>query len=144
MKLCLPPASRWFHAWLILRSWRWRWRDLPKRRLPFKILHCVKFQETELPEYCALLLCRQESSHGTESLSVIKHVLNHFLSGGFTLRFRGASVLHAAFYVSFVYYILYIIYYILADYPALPRYLFIPIFYQTGKGRNSIYSVKSK
>jgi hypothetical protein len=32
----------------------------------------------------------------------------------------------------------------LADYPALPAYLFIPIFYQTGKGMNSIYSVKSK
>jgi hypothetical protein len=33
---------------------------------------------------------------------------------------------------------------ILADYPALPGHLFIPIFYQTGKGINSIYSVKSK
>jgi hypothetical protein len=32
----------------------------------------------------------------------------------------------------------------LADYPALPGYLFIPIFHQTGKGMNSIYRVKSK
>jgi hypothetical protein len=28
---------------------------------------------------------------------------------------------------------------LLADYPALPEYLFIPIFYQTGKRMNSIY-----
>jgi hypothetical protein len=33
---------------------------------------------------------------------------------------------------------------ILADYPALPGYLFIPIFYQPGKGMNSIYRVKLK
>jgi hypothetical protein len=32
----------------------------------------------------------------------------------------------------------------LADYPALPVYLFIPIFYQTGKGMDYIYSVNSK
>jgi hypothetical protein len=97
MKLCLLPASRWFLAWLIPRSSKWKWHDLLKRRLPFKILYCVNSQETELSEYCALLLCRQESSHGTETLNVIKQVLNHFLPPGLTLRFRGTSVLHAAF-----------------------------------------------
>jgi hypothetical protein len=35
------------------------------------------------------------------------------------------------------------LYLILADYPALPGYLLIPIFYQTGKGMNYIYGVKS-
>jgi hypothetical protein len=33
---------------------------------------------------------------------------------------------------------------ILVDYPEMHGYLFTPIFYQTGKGMNSIYTVKSK
>jgi hypothetical protein len=36
------------------------------------------------------------------------------------------------------------IYAILGDYPALPGYLFIAVFYETGKGMNSICSVKLK
>jgi hypothetical protein len=36
------------------------------------------------------------------------------------------------------------VYKILADNPALPGYLFIPIFFQTGKGMISICSVKPK
>jgi hypothetical protein len=34
----LLPASRWFLAWFILRTWRWRWYVLPKRRLAFIVL----------------------------------------------------------------------------------------------------------
>jgi hypothetical protein len=39
-------------------------------------------------------------SPGTETRHVIKQILNHFLSAGWTLGFRGMSALHAAFIVS--------------------------------------------
>jgi hypothetical protein len=34
-KLCLLSFSCWFFAWIIPRTWRWRWHVPPKRRLTF-------------------------------------------------------------------------------------------------------------
>jgi hypothetical protein len=59
-ELCLPPASRWFLAWLILRPWRLRRYVLPKRRLTFNGLHGVTSQKIELFKYqkhISLALC---------------------------------------------------------------------------------------
>jgi hypothetical protein len=44
----LLPASCWFLALLILRSWRWKRRIPQKHRLTFNELHSIICQKTEL------------------------------------------------------------------------------------------------
>lgn len=45
---CLLPTSCWFHAWLILQPWRWRWHVLPKCQSTFTWLHGIVLQNIEL------------------------------------------------------------------------------------------------
>jgi hypothetical protein len=42
------PASCWFLAWIILRSWRWRRHVTSKGRLDFSGLHCFLSQNKQL------------------------------------------------------------------------------------------------
>jgi hypothetical protein len=58
---CLPPASRWFLAWLILRFCRRRQNVPPNRRLTFNGLHCFIAQKLELfmkiTVFCGMTPC---------------------------------------------------------------------------------------
>jgi hypothetical protein len=47
-QVCLPPASGLFLAWHILRPWKLRQHDPPKRLLTFNGLHSYISQQTEV------------------------------------------------------------------------------------------------
>jgi hypothetical protein len=45
---CFLPASHWFLAWLILRSWRWRQHVPLKHQLSLNGLHDIISKKIEL------------------------------------------------------------------------------------------------
>jgi hypothetical protein len=63
-------ASCWFLVWLILRSWRWLWYVLPKRRVTFAALY---------PRTGLYITTAMRTSNTTNSYQLCKTYINMYI-----------------------------------------------------------------